>query len=153
MRAISLWQPWAAGIAIGHKSIETRHWSTNYRGPLLIHAAKRFGPEEREFASVERTLGRLPERLPLGAYIAITHLVDVRPTEELALEVGPIEKLYGNYEPGRYGWILERTSSFPPVPAKGRQGFWTPSEEEIAAVRASIQECVDLLDKVSEALK
>lgn len=41
MRAISLWQPWASLVVLGAKKIETRHWSTNYRGPLLIHAAKR----------------------------------------------------------------------------------------------------------------
>lgn len=40
MKAISLWQPWAALIAVGAKTIETRSWGTNYRGPLLIHAAK-----------------------------------------------------------------------------------------------------------------
>lgn len=41
MRAITLWQPWASAVALGSKTIETRHWSTNYRGPLAIHAAKR----------------------------------------------------------------------------------------------------------------
>ncbi len=37
-RALTLWQPWASLIAIGAKTIETRSWSTAYRGPLLIHA-------------------------------------------------------------------------------------------------------------------
>jgi hypothetical protein len=41
MKAISLWQPWASLIAIGAKQYETRSWSTPYRGPLVIHAAKR----------------------------------------------------------------------------------------------------------------
>lgn len=27
MKAISLWQPWASAMALGLKSIETRHWS------------------------------------------------------------------------------------------------------------------------------
>lgn len=40
MKAISLWQPWASLIAHGVKTIETRSWSTPYRGPLAIHAAK-----------------------------------------------------------------------------------------------------------------
>lgn len=39
-RAITLHQPWATLIALGYKTIETRSWSTRYRGPLLIHAAK-----------------------------------------------------------------------------------------------------------------
>lgn len=41
MKALTLWQPWASLIALGIKRIETRSWSTNYRGPLAIHAAKR----------------------------------------------------------------------------------------------------------------
>ena len=40
MKALTLWQPWATLIAIEAKTIETRSWYTNYRGPLAIHAAK-----------------------------------------------------------------------------------------------------------------
>ncbi len=39
MKAISLLQPWATLVAIGAKHIETRSWSTPYRGPLAIHAS------------------------------------------------------------------------------------------------------------------
>ncbi len=39
MKALSLHQPWASLIAIGAKRVETRHWTTSYRGPLAIHAA------------------------------------------------------------------------------------------------------------------
>lgn len=38
MKALSLMEPWAALIAAGVKSIETRSWRTAYRGPLYIHA-------------------------------------------------------------------------------------------------------------------
>jgi len=41
MKALTLWQPWASLIAVGAKRIETRSWSTKYRGPLAIHAAAR----------------------------------------------------------------------------------------------------------------
>ncbi len=40
MKALSLLQPWATLVVIGVKQIETRSWSTAYRGPLLIHASK-----------------------------------------------------------------------------------------------------------------
>lgn len=39
MKVITIWQPWASLIVLGHKKIETRGWATKYRGPLLIHAA------------------------------------------------------------------------------------------------------------------
>lgn len=38
---MSLHQPWASLIQLGVKTIETRSWSTKYRGPLAIHAAQR----------------------------------------------------------------------------------------------------------------
>jgi len=41
MKAISIRQPWAGLIALGIKDIEIRSWNTNYRGPILIHAAKK----------------------------------------------------------------------------------------------------------------
>jgi hypothetical protein len=40
MKAITLYQPWATLVAMGKKRIETRSWSTNYRGPLAIHAGQ-----------------------------------------------------------------------------------------------------------------
>lgn len=125
MKAISLWQPWASAIAVGSKRIETRHWTTRYRGLLAIHAAKRWGPDEREFAAVEFTLGRLPERIPLGAIVAVARLIDVQPTEELKLSVSAVERLYGNYGPGRFGWVLDDIRALPePIPFKGAQGFF-----------------------------
>ena len=42
MKALTLTQPWASLVAIGAKRIETRSWSTPYRGLLAIHAAKGF---------------------------------------------------------------------------------------------------------------
>ena len=36
MKAISLWQPWASAVSVGSKRIETRHWSTNHRGPICF---------------------------------------------------------------------------------------------------------------------
>ena len=38
MKTLTIRQPWASLIAAGVKTIETRSWSTRYRGPLAIHA-------------------------------------------------------------------------------------------------------------------
>jgi hypothetical protein len=40
MKALSLLQPLALLVVIRAKKIETRLWSTPYRGPLLKHASK-----------------------------------------------------------------------------------------------------------------
>ena len=41
MKVLSLLQPWASLVVMGIKTVETRSWSTNYRGSLLIHAGLR----------------------------------------------------------------------------------------------------------------
>ena len=40
MKALSVKQPWANMIASRMKSIETRYWSTDYRGDLVIVSSK-----------------------------------------------------------------------------------------------------------------
>lgn len=137
MRAISLWQPWATAIAVGVKRVETRHWETRYRGPLAIHAAKHWDADQKEFASVERALGRLPARIPLGAIIATATLVDCRSTDEAALLVGAVERIYGNYTPGRFAWFLENVVALPePIAYRGAQGFFNVPDALFAAKAA-----------------
>ena len=129
-----MWQPYASAVALLLKGIETRGWSTDYRGPLAIHAARRFGGAEKRFAQVERALGRLPARLPLGAVVCVVDLVDVRPTHELVLTISAIEKMYGNYEPGRFGWMFENVRVLQePVPFIGRQRFFNVPDQIIEA--------------------
>jgi hypothetical protein len=97
VKTISLWQPWASAIALGSKRIETRSWSTKYRGPLAIHAAKR--SVEYEFSDFYVSwhwcgaLGRqmddeatFSQTLPFGAIIATCTLIDCRPTESFIAE-------------------------------------------------------------------
>lgn len=130
MKAISLWQPWATGIALLHKGNETRGWSTKYRGPLAIHAALRWEADQQHFAMIERGLGRLPQRIPRGAVVAIAHLEDCLPTWQVLPTIGPIEKLYGNYGPGRYAWLLRDVVPLTePLGFKGRQGFFEVPDE------------------------
>jgi len=59
MKALTLTQPWATLVAIGAKKIETRSWSTPYRGPLAIHAAKRIPKEHGTLWLDEPFLGVL----------------------------------------------------------------------------------------------
>lgn len=126
IKAITIWQPWASAIALGVKHIETRGWSTNYRGPILIHAAKRkLDRHAQAFADYEHTMNRLPARVPLGAIVAMATLVRVQPTEQLDLIISAIERSYGDYSPGRFGWVLENIRPFKePIGYTGRQGLF-----------------------------
>lgn len=65
MRAITVHQPWASLVAANVKTIETRSWSTKYRGPLAIHAAKRLPKEDECPGQIGRDLlGTLTYWLP-----------------------------------------------------------------------------------------
>ena len=40
MKALSIRQPWASMIILGHKDVENRNWQGKHRGTLFIHASK-----------------------------------------------------------------------------------------------------------------
>jgi len=136
MKALTLHQPWATLVAIGAKRIETRSWSTQYRGPLLIHAA------ERSPASVinhEPFYQALKFRvIPRGAVLAVVNLIDVIPTEDMAFVSNPLnpdgqeavetERAFGDFTRGRFAWILSAPFEFDtPIPMKGARKLWTPN--------------------------
>lgn len=50
MKALSILQPWATLIVSGAKDVENRTWPTGHRGPMLVHAGKRFSRDELESA-------------------------------------------------------------------------------------------------------
>jgi activating signal cointegrator 1 len=149
LKAISLTQPWASLVAIGAKNIETRSWSSNYRGWLAIHASKGFPLPcrhkcfEAPFFEplhqaglvrkvVEDVLGA--EKLPLGAIIAVANLhkieqIRIREYDGATIIpswVIPAEEIpFGDYTPGRYAWVL--TNSRPlkePIPCRGALSLW-----------------------------
>lgn len=139
MKALSLIQPWANLIALGEKRIETRSWSTPYRGPLAIHASKSIPREVREMASEEPQFLDAFERhnvtlgdLPCGVVVAtavLTHCVHVdRDTRNRIGQSGKYpedEVLFGDYTPGRFAWVLSDIRPLAePVPARGSLGLW-----------------------------
>lgn len=140
MKALSLHQPWATMIAIGLKQLETRHWSTNYRGPLAIHAAQKWTKAQRTFTEElfnEDVVGHVlrqygytaPGQLPFGAVVCTVRLAQVMITEHVVkshwMRVNSVERMLGDYSAGRYAWQLLDLKRFEqPIKAIGHQGFW-----------------------------
>lgn len=60
MKALSILQPWASLVVLGHKRIETRSRDTKYRGPLLIHASAKYSSRQETFATEYYAKGILP---------------------------------------------------------------------------------------------
>jgi activating signal cointegrator 1 len=132
MKALSLWQPWSSLIAIGAKQYETRSWSTSYRGPLVIHAAKRWLIDQQAvcvyepFRSILIDAGlELFKNIPLGAALCVVDLVDCQATEAVRHKISRNEHAFGDYEDGRFAWQLEIVERFrPPIQMRGAQGLF-----------------------------
>lgn len=91
MKFLTIRQPWAQLIAVGAKTIETRPFSTKYRGPLAIHAGKANDLAASAVLDVvlhDRGLGCFADdewtHPPLGAVVAVCDLIDVVPICEMA---------------------------------------------------------------------
>ncbi|MYC08182.1 MAG: ASCH domain-containing protein [Chloroflexi bacterium] len=119
MRALSLRQPWASMVADGRKTIETRTWRTNYRGPLAIHAS-----------------ARPHDDLPTGGIIAIARLYDCRLMEAADEDAACIA-----LHEGAYAWLLADVQPVELIPCKGMLGLWTPSDEieRLAEIRVGVR--------------
>lgn len=161
MKVISILQPWASLVALGDKLIETRPWNTKYRGPLLIHASKKYTKAQMSLAVKFNMkhgahLGFFGE-LPTGQIIGKVDLIDTFPTDKAFTGAGGIgfktnrnvivenelrmalisikEKAFGDYSPGRYGWQLSNPVQFKTgIPINGQLGLWNyngPLPEEL----------------------
>ena len=151
MKALSLTQPWATLIAIGAKRIETRSWSTSFRGPIAIHASKSMPLDCREFAYADPAgrvlndagilLGGDCRDLPKGAIVAVARLTGTARTEDIIQWSQGLlrhEIDFGDYSPGRFGFVLADVVRLEqPIPAKGALGFWDVPPTILAQIEAS----------------
>lgn len=137
MKTISIMQPWASLIVLGHKKIETRSWNTKYRGPLLIHASagkKGIKTMDADLWDLCSELGVEVADLPLGAILGSCNLDTLESTKHLNSimdfyqrkgRAAKYEMEFGNYLPDRYGWLLSDIVKFDqPIPAKGKLSIW-----------------------------
>ena len=135
MKAISLWQPWATLMACGLKKNETRHWATPYRGPLLIHAAKRMEPPTMLMRESLKPFGYQSwDDFPRGALVCLVDIVDCFSTDKY-VPLYP-EHQFGNYDSNRFVWITDNLITFDnPIAFKGSQGFFNVPNEIIMKVQ------------------
>lgn len=138
MKAITIKQPWATLIALGVKQFETRSWQTKYRGLIAIHAGKSIDKDAFEDCWIKETLAehgiRSIHDLPVGAVIAVAHLVDCHKVRlnfanDAVITTGPtingLELKFGNYADGRFAWELQDVKALEvPAAAKGQLSIW-----------------------------
>lgn len=139
LRAVSIYQPWADLIAFGHKTICTMHWSTEYRGKLLICSAKKWDKGckmiMRQFQNPLNP--RSPFKRPLfpddytprlGLALAVAHLEDCAPMCESDRKAACYFQGW-NIE-DVFAWHLRDVTPICPIPIKGRPGLFHPGIEQ-----------------------
>lgn len=150
MKAITLREPWATLVAIGAKNIETRSWKAPdwlIGQRIAIHAAK--GLTENEWSIAKCSPG-FPEALKdspwfwdsalhkfafpetRGKVIATAVLSGCMRFNEINRAMIDRDELtFGDFTPGRYGWLIRDVQRLPePIPARGELGIWTWQEPD-----------------------
>ncbi len=163
MKCISLHQPRASLIVIGAKTYETRSWPTSHRGPILIHAAKKWTKNQKALLNQEPFVRPMSDawyhyglgtadKPPIGSIIGVADLVECYRVMKdchgcpylFPSPVGPEthmeplptgdELAFGDFTTGRYAWKLANPRRFAkPIPYRGMQGTFNVPDKVVAA--------------------
>lgn len=130
VKCLTVSQPFSSMIAAGEKWVENRVWSTNYRGPLAIHAGK----------GTQYLTRKALHEYPHGCIIAVANLFACMLLESMR-RLNPDQKirrseltiadvLCHRHTEGPYCWILRDVRPCEPVPCTGERGLWMWSGQE-----------------------
>ncbi len=132
MKVLTIIQPWAGLIATGQKRIENRSWNTDYRGPLVIHAGKKWsydynGEPQDAAPESQRVSGRL---------IAIVDLLDTFLIGRCPEKYHPLlsEQTDRGFAVGPYCWVLGDPRMLignHQLPLRGQLGLWSLPDDRV----------------------
>lgn len=124
MKALSLRQPFAWAVIHGGKDVENRGWHSDFRGPVLIHAARHWHAVTPE--TLSRRMGiAVPEELPRGGIIGWVEIVDCVIRHPSPWFLGP------------YGFVLRNPRPLPFTPCPGHLGFFDVTPDILEALGLS----------------
>lgn len=114
MKALSINQPWAWAIIKGYKDIENRDWSTKYRGPVIIHASKKWDRGGYNFLRYFKNI-EIPSKNchVFGALIGMVDLISC------------VNRCDSEWFAGPYGFVLRNAREYKyPIIWKGQLRFF-----------------------------
>ena len=135
MKGLTICEPWASAILFGHKRAENRKWSTNYRGPLAIHAGKSRkwldAEDPDEWPNLYGTDFPDVKAMQFGAIIGTCELVAC--VELAAWRLGTPRfandptiraAMESHFAEGPFVWVLKDVQFCAPLPYSGAMGLW-----------------------------
>jgi hypothetical protein len=141
-KILTLWQPYASLVMAGIKPWETRDWSTNHRGTVLIHAGSRWTRAMAKDAAelVDQLSALLPlhmaleweallaldvGRWPRGAVLGRVRLTDcITCPASAPTPFNAVDDLVGDHSPGRQAWrFVEPERLLQPIEWPGGQSL------------------------------
>ena len=129
MKVLSLNEPYATLIKDGVKTVETRRWKTNYRGPIYIHASL----SKSKLSGVDIAEKLLKSEEKPGFILCKCELVDcIEMTDEYLQHLDKESDNYkcGIYAEGGYAWQLKLLEVLEaPILCKGKLGLWNYDDE------------------------
>jgi hypothetical protein len=148
MRCLTVQQPFAQLIVCGLKRLETRPWPTDYRGLLIIHAARHTeAPESMvDFANkLLRANGHDPPKLVRGAAIGAAFIAacySARQWREhlpVASLINSDEEQLGFFNRSYFAFnLIEPVEFARPIPCRGQLHLWEPGSDLRKRIAAAI---------------
>lgn len=133
LKCITLHRPWPWAIAVHGKDIENRTWPCPLtEGSLLgIHAGKAWDNSAEEFIDSIPSANLLPM---LDEISPESHKIGI---VAIARFLGNVQESRSPWFTGPWGWRIELLAEWidRPVPCRGQQGLWVPSEDVIEVCR------------------
>jgi hypothetical protein len=130
IKALSLKQPYANFIAEGRKTIETRVWSTNYRGDLLICSSKTPDKYWKQFEDSLIQASTQFSMEPKGMALCIIELYDIQKmtVEHEKAAMCEVYKIGSRYAQSFFLRNLRVLKN--PFPVKGELGIFEVTVDE-----------------------
>lgn len=111
MRALTIRQPWAWAICLGHKRVENRTWRAPVGERIAIHSGRWDG--EAALVIARRHRLAVPRDFPTGAIVATAVVISIVEQSDDPWFLGPL------------GWVLDDVRPLGrPIPCKGALGLW-----------------------------
>lgn len=143
---LSVKQPWAWLICAGYKDVENRSWTTNYRGPLYIHAGKSFDWDALNYLEWENPAAAkaIIEHFKLDRSMVLTSCkLNPNAMDEFGAIVGCVDLVGVETnasskwaEPGLYHWMVANPMQIEPIPLRGQlQIFKAEIDESLIRVK------------------